>query len=249
MPVMAVIAVGTAIANKASKDSAARSQKRGANRAAELTKKTQEENKADLLAANDYSNQVYQPLADAGNTAFKQQQDLAGVNGPDAQRLAFANYQQSPGVEFQRQQGMRGIEQNLAQTGTGGGTRLKAISQFNQGLAMQDFANQFARVKDVAQTGLGATDAMVKNRFNTTTANNAGATGAAENRGAYIQAASNADAQRALNTGEMVNSIGSAAMSMYSGGVKPSMNMPTYTGNQSVMAPNGAQSSPVKSFW
>lgn len=84
------------------------------------------------------------------------QSALTGAMGPEAQQQAYAQYQESPGVAWQRDQGMRGLDAEIAASGRGGGSRLRAVSEFNQGLAMQDFGNNFSRLSTVTNTGLSA---------------------------------------------------------------------------------------------
>ncbi len=103
---------------------------------------------------------VYDPYQKDAGAAFRKQQALSGALGPDAQRQAYEEFTESPGVAFLREQGMRGLESKAATTGRAGGTRLKAISEFNQGLALQDFQNQFARLGTVTNTQLEAAGNM-----------------------------------------------------------------------------------------
>ena len=97
---------------------------------------------------------------DANVGSLKLQQAYSGALGVDAQREAYANYQESPGVAWQRDQGMRSVTNDAAITGRGGGARLKAISEFNQGLAMQDFSNSFNRLGSISGTGLTAANSI-----------------------------------------------------------------------------------------
>ena len=60
-----------------------------------------------------------------------------------------------------REQGLRGIESQAAVTGgLGGGQRLRELTRFSQGLALQDFGNQFNRLGAVTGTGLTAAGAL-----------------------------------------------------------------------------------------
>lgn len=103
---------------------------------------------------------ILMPFVTPGSQANQLQAALSGALGPEAQQQAYDNYQEGPGVEWAREQGMRGIEAELASTGRGGGARLKAISRFNQGLALQDFGNSFNRLGVVTSTGLSAAQAI-----------------------------------------------------------------------------------------
>jgi hypothetical protein len=93
--------------------------------------------------------------------SFQIQQALSGALGPEAQGLAFEQFQESPGVEFLRNQGLRLIESGAGATGgLGGGDRLRALTEFSQGLALQDLSNQFNRLGAVTGTGLTAAQAL-----------------------------------------------------------------------------------------
>jgi len=95
----------------------------------------------------------FQPFANQeAGLSLQKQQALSGALGPDAQAEAFAAFEESPGVQFAREQGLRGVESEAAVTGgLGGGQRLRELTKFSQGLALQDFRNQFNQ--------LGATSA------------------------------------------------------------------------------------------
>lgn len=98
---------------------------------------------------------------EGGPQSFQMQQALAGARGPEAQQEAFDQYVESPGVAFLRERGMRGIEQNAAAQGNlFSGNTLKALSQFNQGLALQDFNNYYNRLGSLTGVSLGAASAL-----------------------------------------------------------------------------------------
>lgn len=140
--VVGAAVVGGVIQGQAAK-SAAKTSAGAADRASQLQYEQFQETK-----------EMLQPWEQGGLKAYQLQQDYTGANGADAQKAAYANYAESPGVQWAREQGMKGIAADSSMTGVGGGTRLKAISDYNQGLAMQDFSNQFNRLGAV--TGVGA---------------------------------------------------------------------------------------------
>jgi len=128
---------------------AGRAQARAADRAAQLQAQQFQ-----------MSKELLQPFVLGAAGAFERQQALTGALGPEAQNQAYQQFQESPGVQWQRDQGLRGIEAELGSQGVGGGTRLKAITEYNQQLAMQDFANQFNRLGAVTGVGLNAASAL-----------------------------------------------------------------------------------------
>jgi hypothetical protein len=123
---------------------AAKAQEAAARQGLALQQETFEESQARL-----------QPYTEYGAEAYRQQAAAAGALGPEAQEAAFQAYRESPAVQFMREQGIRDINrQSIGRGGIGGGERLKALTQFSQGLAMQDFYNQQQRLGGIAQTGL-----------------------------------------------------------------------------------------------
>lgn len=94
------------------------------------------------------------PYTSAGKGASNLQAALSGALGPEAQRAAFANYNESPEVAYMRQQGEKAILRNAAATGgTQGGNVLQALQRHGLGLAQQDYANSFNRLGSLADRG------------------------------------------------------------------------------------------------
>ena len=92
-----------------------------------------------------------------GAEAQRQMAALSGALGPEAQSLAMANFQESPGQRYLREQTERGVLRNAAAVGgLGGGNVLKALQANAAGLAAQDFQNQFNRLGNVANRGMSA---------------------------------------------------------------------------------------------
>jgi hypothetical protein len=97
------------------------------------------------------------PFVAPGGLALQRQAALSGAAGQEAQREAFASFEESPGVQFLREQGLRLIESGSGATGRlGGGDRLRELTKFSQGLALQDRNEQFNQLGAVTGTGLTA---------------------------------------------------------------------------------------------
>lgn len=97
----------------------------------------------------------YEPYADT--SAYEKRQALSGALGQEAQEAAYSDYRESPGVAWLRERGMAGINRNAAATGgLGSGNRYKALSEFNQGLALQDFQNYWNRLGELSNTSFSA---------------------------------------------------------------------------------------------
>ena len=128
---------------------AGEAQAEAAESAARLTKEQFEDVKARL-----------DPFIDPGAPALQQQAALSGALGPEAQAQAFADFQEDPGTEFLREQGVRGIDSISGATGRGGGERLRELTKFSQGLALQDLSNKFNRLGAGTGTGLTAAQSL-----------------------------------------------------------------------------------------
>lgn len=95
------------------------------------------------------------PFVEPGAPALQQQAAISGALGPEAQAQAFQQFQEDPGTQFLREQGLRLIGSGAAATGQlGGGERLRELTRFSQGLALQDLSSRFGRLGEVAGTGI-----------------------------------------------------------------------------------------------
>ena len=101
------------------------------------------------------------PYNQAGTSAIKLQADLSGANGPEAQQAAFAQYNESPEVAYQREQAEKSVMRNASATG---GLQSSPVLQELQrqavGLAQQDYGNYYNRIGDVANIGAGTSTAL-----------------------------------------------------------------------------------------
>jgi hypothetical protein len=97
------------------------------------------------------------PWATTGGTANTATADLLGLNGPDAAAAAMANYQTSPGYQFQLGEGLRAVDAGAAAQGMlRSGATLKAEQTFGQGLANMDFGQYYNRLFDLSKLGESA---------------------------------------------------------------------------------------------
>lgn len=109
----------------------------------------------DPLLSEQRFGQLVEPGLALGQQAGQQLGAFSGALGPGAQAAAFKGFQESPGTQFLREQGTRGINTQSAVTGAGGGNRLAALTEFSQGLALQDLARQQQQLQGLSQQGLG----------------------------------------------------------------------------------------------
>jgi hypothetical protein len=102
--------------------------------------------------------------AQVGLAAQQQQGALSGAMGQQAQQEAFQQFNQSPGQQFLQDQGMRQVvNANSATGGIGGGNILRELQQQGQGLAQQDFQNQFNNLGQLSSQGIQASGQNARN--------------------------------------------------------------------------------------
>ena len=101
------------------------------------------------------------PFIQSAEGAPQLQRTIAGLEGPEAQQKFFDEFQFSPFADFQRQQGLRAIDQGSARTGTlRSGSRLKSISKFINDLTSREVSNRFNQAGAITGTGLSAASAL-----------------------------------------------------------------------------------------
>ena len=152
----AAAAVGGAVSARKSAKEAGRQQEQAAQAGLALTGSQFQDVRGQLLPFIQGTRTA--EGATGVQSAFNLQQAFSGALGPESQASAFADFQDSPGTQFLREQGLRLI--NTRAGGLGGGERLRELTRFSQGLALQDFSNQFNRLGAITGTGLSAAQAL-----------------------------------------------------------------------------------------
>lgn len=135
------------------------------------------------------------PFRETGVNALNDLSALLGLGGtPEAQANALNALTASPGFQFRLGQGINALDQSaVARGGLLSGNQLKAVNQFGQGLASEEFGNRFNQLFSLS--GLGENAAAGQG--------NAGLTGAA-NQGRALMAAGQAQASGAIGIGNAI---------------------------------------------
>ena len=96
---------------------------------------TQKDMEKKMLAANDQAMAQLQPYAQTGTAANSALQELMGLSGDPG--AAMSRIQNDPAYQFRMQQGMEGLNRNLAASGSlDSGRAMKAAQEYGQGLAI-----------------------------------------------------------------------------------------------------------------
>lgn len=101
--------------------------------------------------------ELLKPYADAGVGSLKNQQDMLGLNGNDAQAAALKSLQNSSQFAALSQQGENAILQNASATGgLRGGNTQAALAQFRPNLLAQMINDQYSRLGGITSIGQNA---------------------------------------------------------------------------------------------
>lgn len=105
----------------------------------------------------------FQPFQQAGAQAFEQQQAIAGLRGPEAQRAAIAQIEQSPFLQSQIEAGEEALLQRASATGgLRGGNIQAALAQFRPQMLQQAIEKQYGRLGGFAGAGLGVAEQLYR---------------------------------------------------------------------------------------
>jgi hypothetical protein len=101
----------------------------------------------------------FQPYLNVGNQATYTLGQLTGTGGNN--KPDFSSFFNDPSYQFAQQQGQRGAlnAANAQGVGLSGGT-LKDLSEFNSGLASQQYGNYFNRLMGLSQQGANAASGL-----------------------------------------------------------------------------------------
>ena len=123
-----------------------------------------------LQQALGFQQQVYgtaqqnlNPYISGGQTALQSLLGAYGLGGSGAGGVtnAFNSFMQTPAYQFPQQQGMLGINRQLASMGlTGSGAALRDAATFNSGLASQGYNTFLGGISGIAGAGQNAAQAL-----------------------------------------------------------------------------------------
>jgi len=149
----------------------------------------------------------FEPFAVGGAEAAQQEAALSGALGPEAQQRAIDAQVESPFTRFIEQRGRQQIGQGFAAGGgLGGGERLRALTEFGQGVATQSLSQQLQNLRSIRQQGFGATGNIAELIARATGAEAGGVSGA----GSALLGAAGAEAGGIRGAGRAIVGGGAA---------------------------------------
>jgi hypothetical protein len=122
--------------------------------------------RADMLAGRQRAEDLLGPAANY-RPAQTRLMDLLGLNGGQGQQDAYAAFRDTPGYQFQVQQGTEAINRGAAAHGGAmAGRTMADLARFGQGMADQNFGNYYGRVNDFYGTGVNAAGQLAGHHMN-----------------------------------------------------------------------------------
>ncbi len=108
----------------------------------------------DIMSSSQNAISRFEPYAQAGQGALEMEAALSGAMGPEAQAEAFANYNESPGQAYARQQQEKALLRNSAAIGgLGGGNVRSALQEQAAGIASQNYQQDLDNLRSLAGRG------------------------------------------------------------------------------------------------
>jgi hypothetical protein len=145
----AAVAVGAGVSLYAASQQAG-----AAEDAANAQLQGSQESVAEQRRQYDLTRADFAPWRDAGKTALGQLGGLTGLPGYDK-----VDFTASPGYQFRMDEGTKAIDRSAAARGMlRSGPTLKALDRYSQGLASDEYTNQFNRLAAISGIGQTATN-------------------------------------------------------------------------------------------
>ncbi len=113
------------------------------------------------------------PYRDGGQQGLAAYMDSLGLNGKSGNQRSLMAFQEGPGYQFQMNQGIQARDRSAAaRGGLMSGGQLKALTEFGQGLANQEYGNYQGQLQGLA--GMGQNAAAQTGQFGANAANQIG---------------------------------------------------------------------------
>lgn len=225
MPIGAAIGVGSiggALISSSAASKAASAQEKGADQAAQVQREglrqqqqqydTSRKDALDIYSAN-YNN--LGPYRDVGTNALLALSDKLGIARPAGQEntnTGNPEFKNDPGYKFAFDEGMKAVDARFGGMSKSG-AKAKALTQFGQGVADQQYGNWLSRLGSLASVGQTATGQQgtlgtnLTNTLATIGGQNANAIGAySANTGILLENAAAARASGYVGSAKAINS-------------------------------------------
>lgn len=109
------------------------------------------------LGEYDAASGALKPYSEAGTSALSRLMAGMGLSGGDARDEFIQGFKTSPGYEFAMDEGVGALDRSAAARGSlYSGAQGKALTQFGQGLANQEYGSYLDRLKDLVSGGQSA---------------------------------------------------------------------------------------------
>jgi len=187
---------------------AASASKSAANTAADAQSAATQATIAEQARQYDQTREDLAPWRQTGQNALMNIANLSGSNGVEAMTQAQNAFQFSPGYQFRLQQGQQAIENSAAARGALlSGSALKAIGDYGQNVASDEYGNYYNRLATLAGVGQTATNSTAAAGQSAANAIGSAYTAQGNALSNIALSSGNAQAANAQQTGANINNL------------------------------------------
>ena len=170
------------------------------NKAAKAQSSAAASGEAESRYEFDEAKKILKPYVDAGTGSLSAQQDLLGLNGPEAQQRAISGIESSPQFDSLTKQGENAILQNASATGgLRGGNTQGALAQYRPQLLSNLIESQYSKLGGITQLGQASASGQASAGIQT-----------GANIAQLLQASGQAQAGKYIAQGQAIGQIGNA---------------------------------------
>lgn len=131
--------------------------KRGYADSKEMLREGYDQGRADISGYGDRAAGYFDPYRESGEKSNALLANYLGANGPEAQRAAFAAFQNDPGWQQQQQAGINALDRSAtARGGLYSGAALKGVSEYGTQFQRQAFNDRIGQLGGMSGQGLQA---------------------------------------------------------------------------------------------
>ena len=176
-------------------------------------------NRDDALGVYNTSRADLAPYRDVGSNALLALSDQLGIarpNGFESTNTGNPQFQKDPGYQFAFDEGVKAVDSRFPGMSRSG-AKAKALTQFGQGIANQQYGNWLERLGGLASAGQAATGSSATLGTNFTSSNNAAGQNLTNNLASIGTNNANAIGNYSMNTGNLLESAAASRASGYVG--------------------------------
>ena len=124
--------------------------------------------RGDITGGRDRANAMLQPYMDSASRSTKLRDDMLGINGPEAQAAAYAQFQNDPGFQSEVDAGIGALDRSAtARGGLYSGNAIKGVARYGQEMQHKAYGDRINQLSGAVGQGQGMVGAAAGMEFDT----------------------------------------------------------------------------------